>query len=501
MTQRRTFLSRSFSMSAYEPVIGLEVHVQLKTAAKVFAGVGQGFGSPPNTLTDPVVLALPGALPVLNEAAVHQAIKVGLIFDSEIPARCKWDRKNYFYPDSPKNYQISQFDEPICVGGRVEIELASPSRNLAGEHKFIELTRAHLEEDVGKLTHGDADSLVDYNRAGTPLLEIVTEPVLRSPDEAVALLNSIRMHLVAAGVSDCDMEKGQMRCDANVSVRPAGSDVLNPRAEMKNLNSISGVKNALAYEIRRQTRVYEKGGMGVQETRRWDADAGLTTSMRSKEEAMDYRYFPDPDLLPVEIGAELRESLRAELPERVFDQQRRYEAELGLPYTVTSVICYDAELAEFFAAAMTVYDQNPKALANYIANELQRERAAWEGDGLLPLAEVMLTPTLLAELVRQIDAGKLTKHAAREVFPVLFKEGGDPVAIAQARGLLVETDTGAIEQIIRNAIAANPTPAAEFRAGNKKALNGYMGPIMKAAKGKGDPKTVRDLLVKLVGEG
>ena len=328
-------------MPDYEAVIGLEIHVQLKTRSKMFTDAPTGFGQPPNSLTNAVVMGLPGTLPVLNKGAIEQAIRMGLVFGSEIPEVFQWDRKNYFYPDSPKNYQLTQKDSPVCIGGAVEIELASASRNLMGEHKIIHLDHAHLEEDVGKLTHFDKDSLVDYNRAGTPLLELVTQPDLRSADEAVALLQSIRMHLTAAGVSDCDMEKGQMRCDANVSVRPVGQETLNNRAEMKNLNSITGIKNAINYEIKRQIRAYEKGQAVTQETRRWDADTGRTSSMRSKEEAHDYRYFPDPDLLPVRFPRERVEELKAGLPENVFDRQRRYEAAFGLPYTVTSVICYD----------------------------------------------------------------------------------------------------------------------------------------------------------------
>ena len=489
-------------MPEYEAVIGLEIHVQLKTVSKMFTDAPTGFGQPPNSLTNAVVMAMPGTLPVLNKGAIEQAIKFGLIFGSEIPDTFQWDRKNYFYPDSPKNYQLTQMDAPVCVGGQVEIELAGPSRNQMGEHKIIHLDHAHLEEDVGKLTHFASDSLVDYNRAGTPLLEIVTKPDLHSAEEAVALLQSIRMHLMAAGVSDCDMEKGQMRCDANVSVRPVGADYLNPRAEMKNLNSITGVKNAITYEIRRQSRIYEKGGTVPQETRRWDADLGKTSSMRSKEEAHDYRYFPDPDLLPVHFPRERIEELRARLPEGVFDRQRRYEESYGLPYTVTSVICYDHELANYFEEGMATYPDNPKVLANYVANELQRERSQAEGDGTLPMDQVKLGAPSLARMVQLIDEGKLTKQLAKEVLVEMFRTGEEAQAVMDAKGIKVEKqDSGELEKWCREAVEANPVAAQQFREGNDKAINSYMGPVMKASGGKADPKLVREALARIITEG
>lgn len=487
-------------MPEYEAVIGLEVHVQLKTASKMFTDAPTGFGHPPNSLTNAVVMGMPGTLPVLNKGAIEQAIKFGLIFGSEIPAMFQWDRKNYFYPDSPKNYQLTQMDAPVCVGGEVEIELAGPSRNQMGEHKIIHLDHAHLEEDVGKLTHFTSDSLVDYNRAGTPLLEIVTKPDLHSADEAVALLQSIRMHLMAAGVSDCDMEKGQMRCDANVSVRPKGQKELNPRAEMKNLNSITGVKNAITYEIRRQSRIYDKNGTVAQETRRWDADAGRTSSMRSKEEAHDYRYFPDPDLLPVHFPRERIAELKTELPERVFDRQRRYEEAYGLPYTLTSVICYDHELAGYFESGMAEYNGNPKVLANYVANELQRERSQAEGDGYLPMSEVRLSPQALARMVRLIDEGKLTKQLAKDVLVEMFQSGKEAQSVMDEKGIEVqEQDSGELEKWCREAIEANPVAAQQFREGNDKAINSYMGPVMKASRGQANPQAVREMLIKVIG--
>ena len=283
----------------YEAVIGLEVHVQIKTQSKVFTRVGAGFGHEPNTLTDPVVLALPGTLPVMNKAALDAIIKAGLLLGCDIAPICKWDRKQYFYPDSPKNYQISQYDQPICIGGLVEIELPGAARNVMGEHKKIPLTRIHLEEDVGKLNHHATDSLVDYNRAGTPLMEIVSEPAMHTAEEAFAYLTSIRNTMIYGGISDCDMEKGQLRCDANISIRPIGEKKLGTKVELKNLNSISYVRDGIAHEIKRQLAVVATGGTLIQETRDYDGVAGTSQSLRSKEMSHDYRYFPDPDLMPV----------------------------------------------------------------------------------------------------------------------------------------------------------------------------------------------------------
>ena len=486
-------------MSDYEAVIGLEVHVQLKTASKMFTDAPTGFGQPPNSLANAVVMALPGSLPVLNQGAIKQAVRTGLVFGAEIPEWFSWDRKNYFYPDSPKNYQLTQKDAPVCLGGAVEIELPGPSRNRMGEHRIIHLDHAHLEEDVGKLTHGDGDSLVDYNRAGTPLLEIVTAPDLRGPEEAVALLQSIRMHLAAAGISDCDMEKGQMRCDANVSVRPVGQTDLNNRAEMKNLNSITGVRDAIAHEIRRQRRCYNEGKPVVQETRRWDAGAGRTTSMRTKEEAHDYRYFPDPDLLPVKFPRNRVEELRSELPENVFDRQRRYMDEYDLPYTVTSVVCFDHELATYFEEAMAVYGGNPRATANYIANDLQRERANTVEEGALPMHQVQLTPARLAGLVRALDEGRLAKHQAKQVFVEMFNTGQEAGTLIEKHGLGTDQqDEGQLEQWCREAIAENDLAAQQVRDGNGKALNSFIGPVMKASAGKADPRKIRETLLRLL---
>src|SRR5687768_13140172 len=338
----------------YEAVIGLEVHVQIKTRSKVFTRVATGYGQAPNTLTDPVVLGLPGALPVMNKAALDAIIKAGLLLGCRIAPVCKWDRKNYFYPDSPKNYQISQYDQPICLGGAVEIELPGPARNIMGEHKQIPLTRIHLEEDVGKLNHGATESLIDYNRAGTPLMEIVSDPAMHTPEDAYAYLTSLRATMIYGGISECDMEKGQLRCDANISIRPVGQKELGTKVELKNLNSISFVRDGIAHGIKRQIAVVERGCTLVQETRDYDGQTGTSQSLRSKEMAHDYRYFPDPDLMPVKVDETWKQRLRAECPELPFEKQRRFMELHQLPYSLTSVLVWDRPLADFFEATVAI---------------------------------------------------------------------------------------------------------------------------------------------------
>jgi aspartyl-tRNA(Asn)/glutamyl-tRNA(Gln) amidotransferase subunit B len=478
----------------YEAVIGLEVHVQIKTHSKVFTRVAAGYGHAPNTLTDPVVLGLPGALPVMNKAALDAIIKAGLLLGCEIAPVCKWDRKNYFYPDSPKNYQISQYDQPTCLGGLVEIELAGAARNLMGEHKKIPLTRIHLEEDVGKLNHGSSDSLVDYNRAGTPLMEIVSEPAMHTADEAFAYLTSLRATMIYGGISDCDMEKGQLRCDANISIRLVGQTKLGTKVELKNLNSISFVRDGIAHEIKRQTGVVERGGTIVQETRDYDGMTGTSRSLRTKEEAHDYRYFPDPDLMPVVVDESWKARIRAECPELPFDKQRRFIERYQLPYSLTSVLVWDRALADFFEEAANL-SAKPQAVGNWIVNDLLRELGA----ARISLAEAKATPAHIAALVRLVDAGTVLTNAAKEIFVEMFATGDQPEAIAERRGLrAAPTDSGELEQWCRDAIAANPKALAEFKAGKDSAINAFKGPVMKAAKGKANPKLVDETLRKLL---
>ncbi len=477
----------------YEAVIGLEVHVQLKTASKMFTRVAAGYGQPENTLTDPVVLALPGALPVLNKEALDKIITAGLILDCAIAPVCKWDRKNYFYPDSPKNYQISQYDQPICVGGTVEIELPGPSRNVMGEHKKIPLTRIHLEEDVGKLNHGASDSLVDYNRAGTPLMEIVSEPAMHSADEAFAFLTALRTAMVQGGISDCDMEKGQLRCDANISIRPVGETKLGVKVELKNLNSISFVRDGIAHEIRRQVAVLGSGGTIVQETRDYDGQTGASQSLRSKEMAHDYRYFPDPDLMPVKVDEAWLAVIRPTLPERMFDRQRRYLEQFQLPYTLTSVLVPSLALGAFFEEAAKLSGK-PQAAANWITNDLQRELAA----AGVELAASKVRPAHIAGLVKLVESGVISSNIAKEVFVAMFATGEQADAIVERKGLKQSTDTGELEKWVTDAIAADPKAAAGFKGGNEKALNAIKGAVMKASKGKANPQLVDQIARKLL---
>jgi aspartyl-tRNA(Asn)/glutamyl-tRNA(Gln) amidotransferase subunit B len=480
----------------YEAVIGLEVHVQIKTHSKVFTRVGAGYGHEPNTLTDPVVLALPGTLPVMNKAALDAIIKAGLLLGCEIAPVCKWDRKQYFYPDSPKNYQISQYDQPICIGGSVEIELPGAARNIMGEHKKIPLTRIHLEEDVGKLNHHAADSLVDYNRAGTPLMEIVSDPAMHTAEEAYAYLTSIRHTMIYGGISDCDMEKGQLRCDANISIRPIGETKLGTKVELKNLNSISFVRDGIAHEIKRQLAVVAAGGKLIQETRDYDGQTGTSQSLRSKEMAHDYRYFPDPDLMPVQVDAAWKEQLRAECPELPFDKQRRFLRDYQVPYTITSVLIPERELSDFFeASAKLAGPGRAQAVGNWIANDFLRELSAAK----LPLGAAKITPASLAELVGLVDAGTLLNAAAKEVFAAMFATGEAPAAVVARLGLAAApSDAGELETWCRESIAANPKALAEFKAGKESAINAFKGPVMKAGKGKANPKLVDETLRRLL---
>jgi len=486
----------------YEAVIGLEIHVQIKTRTKMFTAAPYHYGAAPNTLIDAVVLGLPGTLPVLNHVAIEKCAQLGLMLDCEIAKVCKWDRKNYFYPDSPKNYQLTQNEEPLCIGGKVEIELPGPSRNVEGTHRWVTLNRIHLEEDPGKLTHEAFDTVIDFNRAGVPLAEIVTEPDMSSSTEAVAFLNCLRNMIVYAGISDCDMEKGQMRCDANISIRPVGSDKLGTRTEMKNLNSISNVKASIEYEIERQTEILEAGGSIVQETRRWDVDKGISFSLRSKEEAHDYRYFPDPDLMPVQMDRARIAELEAELPERPLDKQSRYQQDLELPFTITSVLCQNRVLSEFFEAALDTHNA-PKAIANYITNDLLRELsgASEHGESAHCVSQSKLTPAHVATLVKIIDDGVISKQIGKEVFTEMFASGDMPDAIVDKKGLKQSNDSGEIEALCREAIAGNAKAVGQFKDGNAKALNALKGPVMKATKGKANPAMLDELLKKLIEEG
>ncbi len=489
--------------SDWEVVIGLEVHVQLHTRAKVFASSPWGFGKEPNEQVDPVVLGLPGTLPVVNREAVEKPILFGLVVGASVPEHCSWDRKNYFYPDNPKNYQLTQKDFPVVVGGQVEIELPGASRNVMGEHKIIRIHHAHLEEDVGKLSHAGSGSLVDYNRAGVPLLEIVTEPDLRSSAEAEAFLRSLVAMLTQAGVADCDMEKGQLRCDCNVSVRRRGVEKLGTRTETKNLNSISSVRDTVIYETARQIRELEAGRSITQETRGWNAELARGYVLRDKEDAHDYRYFPDPDIPTLKISRETVARLAKLVPENLYDRQRRYVEKFGLPYTAASVLVNDRALAEWFEAAVAAHPTNPSGIANLIANDLLRDLAASAGAAAAPvsLSSCPIKPAQLAGLVKLTDDGVISKQQAKEVFTEMFKSGQDAAAIVDAKGVRQNSDTGELEKIVQEVIA-DPAVAksiAEYRAGNEKAINALKGPIMKRTQGKANPVLIDQLLRKFLG--
>ena len=462
----------------YEAVIGLEVHVQLKTRSKMFCGCATEFGAAPNTQVCPVCLGYPGVMPVMNAEAVRKSILVGLMIGSEVAPFSKWDRKSYFYPDMPKNYQISQYDLPLCKGGSVTIKLED------GSTKKVGVTRAHLEEDVAKSTHFATTSGVDFNRAGTPLLEIVSEPDLRTPADAFAYLTTLREMLVAGQVSDCDMEKGQLRCDANISVRPVGQLPFGAKVEIKNLNSISGVRRALAYEIQRQTATVQKGGKITQETRRWDDEAGVTSVMRTKEDAHDYRYFPEPDLVPVTVSAALVAEVRRWVPELPEAKRRRLVQQYGLPEYDADVLVADAAVTAYYEQA-AAQSQNPKAISNWIMTEL-----------LPKFTENRITPAQLAELVGLIDAGQISGKQGKEVFAEMFATGKNAAVIVKEKGLSQVCDTGALEALAEQAIQANPKSVADYRAGNGAAINFLKGQVMKLSKGKANPQLVGEILAR-----
>lgn len=479
----------------YEAVIGLEVHVQIKAESKIFSRVRAGYGHEPNTLVDPVVMGLPGALPVMNKAALDGIIKAGLALNCTIPDYCKWDRKNYFYPDSPNNYQITQYDKPICDGGSVEIEMPGDNRGEMGEHKEIKLTRIHLENDVGKLNHFAEESLVDYNRAFTSLMEIVSEPDMHSGEEAFAFLTAIRQTMIYCGISDCDMEKGQMRADANISVRPVGQKELGQKIELKNLNSITGVKNGIEYEIKRQTRELKKGNSIKQATWRWNAELGQTEMMREKEDAHDYRYFPDPDLMPVKIDDEWRNRLREEIPELPWAKQRRFMEEYSLPYSITSVLVPDRELSDWFETAAKQSPKLGQAIGNLVVNDLLRELS--EAD--LSLADCKINPDTLLGLVQVVEKGVIPKNVAnKDVFPEMFQSGETAEQVIERKGLKPDFDEDQVKLWCQEAIAENPKPVQNYKDGNEKALNALLGPVMKKSRGKANPQLVNKLIRELI---
>jgi aspartyl-tRNA(Asn)/glutamyl-tRNA(Gln) amidotransferase subunit B len=489
----------------YEAVIGLETHVQLKTKSKMWCGCANAFGAPPNTNVCPVCLGLPGVLPVPNDEALRLTVLTGLLLNCEIPRFAKFDRKSYFYPDMPKNYQITQYDKPSTANGHVEFEFN-------GGLSRVRITRAHLEEDVGKSTHFERNSGVDFNRAGVPLMEIVSEPDLTSADMAYEYLNALKDILVYGGVSDCDMEKGMVRCDVNVSVRPKGSKELGAKIEIKNMNSFSGVRRALEYEIPRQIDVVSKGGKLIQSTRRWDDVAGITEEMRTKEHAHDYRYFPDPDLMPQAPTDAWLAEVKARVVELPLARKQRFMKDYGLPASDAQTFVWDAPLGNYFEG-VAKKSKNPKSIANWVINNLRaklteaNERlgrddllvvqdAQQRVPTAMTLANLKFKPEAIVELAGLIEAKTISSSAAQQVFAEMFDTGKSPAAIVQEKGLAQVSDTGAIEKFCDEAIAANLGPVADFKSGKAAALNFLKGQVMKLSKGKANPALVGEILEK-----
>ncbi len=476
----------------YEAVIGLEVHAQIRTASKMFCACPNCYGSEPNTNVCPVCMGYPGVLPVPNKEAIRKTVIAGLLTNCTIAKYSKFDRKSYFYPDMPKNYQISQYDLPFCANGYIAIGGTGFSGEPMAEKK-IGITRIHLEEDVAKLTHFHGASGVDYNRAGVPLMETVSEPDMRSADEAYAYLTSLKEIFVYGGIGDCDQEKGQMRCDVNISLRPEGQKEFGTKVELKNLNSFRAVHRAIDYEIWRQSEVLNSGGTIRQETRGWNDDTGETYLMRTKEQAHDYRYFPDPDLAPVVLSDEFIADLRANLPELPGKMRERFVEQYALTPYDAEVLTQDKEIASYFETAAK-YVKTPKTLANWIISELLREL---DSSGL---ASCKVNAENLGGLIALIESGTINGKIAKEVFAEMLESGESAKAIVDAKGLAQVSDTGAIAKIVADAIAANPKQVQQYLDGNEKVLMYLVGQVMKLSKGKANPPMVIQLLKEQLGK-
>jgi aspartyl-tRNA(Asn)/glutamyl-tRNA(Gln) amidotransferase subunit B len=471
----------------YEAVIGLETHVQLRTRTKMWCGCVNEYGAEANTNVCPVCLGLPGVLPVPNAEALRKTVLTGMLLNCNVPSYAKWDRKNYFYPDNPKNYQLTQLDFPSTIEGFVEFEFGDGTER-------VRINRAHLEEDVGKSTHFADHSGVDFNRAGVPLLEIVTEPDLTGADMAYEYLNALKAILEYGDVSDCDMEKGQVRCDVNISVRPIGQTELGEKIEIKNMNSFSGVRRAATYEIERQIGVLREGGTLIQETRRWDDAVGVTESMRTKEDAHDYRYFPDPDLMPHTPSEEWLAEIRASVMELPLARKQRLIADYHLPASDAEVFVGDAALGDYFEVAAKGA-KNPKAVANWVMNNLQAKLTETGGS----VADLNFEASAIGELVGLVEGGQISSKIAQDVFVEMFESGKSPTTIVEEKGLSQVSDSGELEAFCNEAIEANPGPAEDFRNGKEAALNFLKGQVMKASRGKANPQMAGELLKKILG--
>jgi len=471
-------------MTTYRVTIGLEVHVQLKTKSKMFCGCSTDFGASPNTHVCPVCMGYPGSLPVMNREAIRWTVISGLMLGCRINPFSKFDRKNYFYPDMPKNYQITQCDKPLCLGGGVDIEVA-------GQAKRIGITRIHQEEDVAKNMHYATWSGIDYNRAGVPLMEIVSEPDMESPDEALAYLQTLRQILVYAGVSDCNMEEGNMRCDVNVSIRLEGQQSFGTKVEIKNMNSFKGIYNALQYEMDRQQEVVLGGGKIIQETRRWDVDKGQTFSMRTKEDAHDYRYFPEPDLMPIALPDSLVAEWAATLPLLPAQRREKFVKEFGLPVYDAQVLAAEKAVGDYFEEAARL-SRNPKAVSNWVMTDVLRTLTEMG----IAITAFPIKPAALAELVDLTDTKVINSNTARDVFAIMLEEGGLAKNIVAARGLTQVSDAGAIEAVVDQVVAENQKSVEDFRNGKAAALKFLVGQVMRLSKGKANPQMAGSLLEK-----
>ena len=473
---------------AYETVIGLEVHVELATKTKIFCGCSTAFGGAPNTHTCPVCTGMPGSLPVLNKAVVEKAIAVGLATNCTITKNCKFDRKNYFYPDNPQNYQISQLYYPICRNGKVEIEVN-------GNKKYVGIHEIHMEEDAGKLVHDPYDdtSLVDFNRSGVPLIEIVSEPDMRSAEEVIAYLDKQRMIIQYLGASDCKLNEGSMRADVNLSVREVGAEQYGTRTEMKNLNSFKAIARAIENEQERQIDLIEEGKAVVQETRRWDDTKGYSYAMRSKEDAQDYRYFPDPDLVPIIISDEWMEEIRAKQPELRTEKQQRYKEEYDIPEYDIDIITSSKKMADLFEETIAL-GAAPKKVSNWLMVETMRLLKEHE----MEADEIRFSAAHLAALIQMVEAREINGTVAKEVFEKVFSENIDPKAYVEEHGLKTVNDEGALKKVVEEVIASNPQSVEDYRNGKEKAIGFLVGQTMKAMKGKADPGMINKMLKELL---